>query len=301
MSNKVYETVTENIINLLEKGEIPWQKPWATNGQGAPTNLESGKTYRGINFWNTALISMDRGYSSKYFASFKQVSDLGGKVRKGEKGIPIVFFKMLEKENSQGETDEIPLARYSTVFNIEQCDGLDSIKEIEKKNSGAKVFEFTPIERAETVSQNYFGTGPEHDPLIRKLTLDLRHGGNKAFYSPSCDYIQMPEKTSFRKSEEYYSTLFHEIVHSTGHEKRLNRTELKSIAGFGSHEYSKEELVAELGSAYLCSHAGISMPVIENQAAYIGHWLKKLRDDRKLLVSAASKAMAATDFVLGVK
>jgi antirestriction protein ArdC len=274
-SQDVYEIVTNKIIQLLEAGEIPWQKPWNASGK-LPQSLISGKEYQGINHWNLAL----SGYGSPYWLTYKQAKELGGNVRKGEKGTPIIFFKILERENSKGDTDSIPLARYSTVFNLSQCEGIESPK------SETPVKEFTPIESAELVSGQYL------------KQVELRHGGDRAYYSPSFDYIQMPERVSFRSPEEYYSTLFHEMAHSTGHEKRLNREELQKIAGFGSHDYSKEELVAEMASSFLCHNAGISQPVIENQAAYIRAWLSKLKNDRKFLVSAASKAQKATKYIL---
>jgi len=276
MDNKVYEIITNQIIELLEKGIVPWHKPWKGMAN-TPKNLKTKKEYRGINPW----ILASHGYASPWWVSFNQCKSMGGAVKSGEKGTIIVFWKPVDyktKDNDGNDTTKkVFILRYYRVWNSEQCEGLKvpTEKEEEKKD-------FTPIQECERVVSEYNNMVP------------VNHGGGRAFYSPDRDTIGMPEKETFDGSEEYYSTLFHEIVHSTGHESRLDR-DLKNW--FASPEYSKEELVAEIGAAYLCGFAGITN-TIKNSASYIGGWLKKLRDDKKFIISAAAQAQKACDFIL---
>lgn len=277
MDNKVYEIITNQIIELLEKGIVPWHKPW-NGGENAPKNLKTKKEYRGIN----PFVLASRGYTSPYWVTFKQCQDMGGIVKQGEKGTIVVFwkpvtFKSTDKDGNESERRSYIL-KYYRVWNIEQCVDLNFM--IPEKEKEAK--QFTPIEVAEQVVGEY------------KNMVPVNYGGGRAFYSPDRDTIGMPEKETFDGSEEYYSTLFHEIVHSTGHESRLDR-DLKNW--FASPEYSKEELVAEMGAAYLCGFTGITN-TIKNSASYIGGWLKKLRDDKKFIISAAAQAQKACDFIL---
>ena len=267
---KVYEMVTERIIALLEKGVIPWRRPWRN---GVAVNWKTQKPYRGIN----ALLLEPGEY-----ATFKQVAEAGGKVKKGEKGQIVVFWTWIEKEDP--ETEEmvkIPFLRYYTVFEInKQCEGLQS-----KRNEDT--FQHDPIAEAEKICQGYADAPP------------IRFASGKAYYVPKLDYISVPPLCDYEKPQEYYSTLFHEMVHSTGHENRLNRPGVTELAGFGSESYSKEELVAEIGAAMLCGIAGIDNHTIENSAAYIGGWLRKLKEDKRLIVLAAAQAQKAADYILG--
>lgn len=278
MSKAVYKIVTDRIIAQLEKGVIPWQMPWMRD-QKAPMNLLSRKPYQGVN----AMMTGCMGYRSPFWLTYKQATGMGGQVRKGEKGTPIVFWKFLEKEDDKGKKKKIPLLRYFTVFNVEQVEGIDQ-SGLYPEN---KAIDFKPIEKAEEIVK-----ASQCKPRIQ-------HVEQKAYYSPVLDYINMPVPESFRTPEEYYSTLFHELAHATGHKERLNRKTLAEIAHFGDHSYSKEELVAEMGSAYLCAITGISDPVIENQAAYIQGWLKKLKNDPAMVVQAASQAQKAADYIIG--
>lgn len=272
MSNaNIYELVTNQIIEKLEQGIIPWRKPWLNGGA---VNWKSQKAYRGI---NTMLL--DAGE----YATFKQIKEAGGKVKKGEKSSMVVFWKWLEKENEDsGEIEKIPFLKYYRVFEINrQCEGMESKRSTE-------TFEHDPIEKCEEVFKGYMNA-----PTYTFDRLD-------AWYKPGQDHINVPPLMDFEKPEEFYSTLFHEMIHSTGHKSRLNREGIVALNAFGSESYSKEELVAEMGAAMLCGVAGIENRTLDNTAAYIQSWLKKLKDDKTLLVKAGSQAQKATDHILGV-
>lgn len=290
MGNKVYEIITDQILQKLEDGTIPWQKPWKGGSGDAPKNIISNNPYRGINI---LLLGM-QGYGNPYWASFKQVGQIGGKVKKGEPGSMAVFMKKstYQKENEDGteETRQGWILRYYKVWNLEQTEGCSHkrIKELQDAHEDDGR-EFNPIEACETVVTNM-----PNPP-------NISNGVQRAYYRPSNDSINMPAKSSFVGDEEYYSTLFHEMSHSTGHASRLDRHKEK---GCGHHkarvEYSKEELVAEMGAAFLCTHAGIEKATIDNSAAYIKGWLKSLKNDKMMVVTAAAKAQKAADYILGV-
>ena len=276
----VYEIITNNIISKLEQGEIPWKKSWNAQTQ-APRNLTSGKLYSGIN----VFLLLSARYQSPYWLTFKQAQERGGVVRKGEKGCPIVFWSKTEKEDQEtGEVKEVGFLRYYTVFNVAQIDGLKDVPETEIysiSENGAEA-----IDAAEMIVAQM--------PNKPQIT----HGHTRACYSPAWDRVEMPVSIAFDGPAEYYSTLFHELAHATGHESRLNRHSTLKNHNFGSTDYSKEELVAEFGSAFLCAEAGISPAVIDNQAAYIQGWLKALKNDSKLLVNAAAQAQKAADWIM---
>jgi antirestriction protein ArdC len=275
---KVYELIADRIMDLLKQGIIPWKKPW--HAVGFPRNLVSNKDYRGVNLF----ILSSTGFTQPYWLTFNQAKELGGSVKRGEKGIPVVFWKILKKEeeNSQKEVN-IPFLRYYTVFNVEQCENLKKEPpKIEKQP-------FEPIELCEKVISDW------------KEKPEIRHKELSAFYTPKEDFINMPKKEFFKGNPFYYSTLFHEFVHSTGHPKRLNRKGISEIGAFGSAVYSKEELVAEMGSSFLSGHCGIDNSVLLNNAAYIASWLKALDSDRAMVVFAASQAQKAVDYILGRK
>lgn len=277
----VYEIVTQRIIEQLEKGTAPWQKPWNVRGDaGMPHNFVTRKPYRGINIW----ILLSAGYSSSSFLTYKQAQDLGGNVRKGEKGLPIVFWKFGESEDKKsGEIKEWAMCRFYTVFNISQCDGI----QLPLPGDVPEGPTIEPIEACESIVSSWVGC-PE-----------IRTSNRGAFYSPNLDYIGIPDRQTFKGPEEYYSTLFHEMTHSTGHKNRLNRSTINDMAPFGSPTYSREELVAEMGAAFLCGFAGIENRTIDNSAAYIANWLKVLKNDPKLVITAASHAQKACDLILG--
>ena len=283
----IYAIVTEKIINLLEQGIVPWRRPWTSTG--LPRNLASKKPYNGINYF---LLSASK-YVSPFWLTYRQATELGGHVRKGEESTIVIFWKVQDlKQSGEGrDTQESNeknrrrfLLRYYRLFNLEQCEMppavLDKLPKIE-------THEHDPIEAAERII-----AGMPNPP-------EIQYAGSKAFYNSVTDRIILPPRELFISAEEQIATTYHEVSHATGHPKRLNRKSITEAAPFGSPTYSFEEMIAEMSAAYLCAEAGISPAVLENQAAYIAGWLKKLRDDRKLLVHAAAQAQRAADYVLG--
>ena len=281
-----YAIVTEKIINLLEAGIVPWRRPWTSTG--LPRNLVSKKPYKGINYF---LLSASKSVSP-FWLTYRQATELGGYVRKGEESTAIIFWKSdhvkqstedLDTEENGEKNRRRFVLRYYRVFNLEQCElpqaVLDKLPQIETHQHG-------PIEGVERIIAEM----PNPPEIVR--------GGSKAFYSPVTDRITLPPRELFISAEEEAATETHELVHSSGHVKRLGREGICEAAPFGSPVYSKEEMVAEMGAAFLCAEAGISNAVIANQAAYVAGWLKKLRDDRKLLIHAAAQAQRAADFIL---
>ncbi len=269
----VYEIITSQILAELEKGEAPWRKPWRTLPS---VNLITKKPYRGINVFLLAL----QGYGSQFWLTFNQAKQLGGNVRKGEHGTKIVFWKFYETEATDGEIEERKFAflRYFTVFNLEQTEGLKALLELPPA---------FPIESAESIVG-----GMPNPPAFEQ--------DSRASYIPSQDVVTMPSRTAFASQEEYYSTLFHELAHATGHEKRLGRDGFDAPQQFGSESYSREELIAEMGSAMLCGVAGIEQNTLANSAAYLKAWIERLKADSKLVISAASAAQKAADYIRGV-
>tara|TARA_R110000751_G_scaffold12638_5_gene43355 strand:- start:39 stop:872 length:834 start_codon:yes stop_codon:yes gene_type:complete len=274
----VYEIVTEKICAELEKGVAPWNRPWV-GGENAPQNLRTRRPYSGI---NTLLLSIS-GYTSPFWLTYKQAAELGGHVRKGEKASTVVFFAKIESKTKtlkNGKPDTFGMLRYYNLFNVSQCDGLAAHVPVTAKN------EIPPLATAESVVAGYVGR-----PVIVTES--------SAWYHPARDVVGMPPRETFISAEGYYSTLFHELVHSTGHESRLARHDKKTArASFGSEVYSKEELVAEVGAAFLCADAGIDN-TIEQSAAYCASWLRALKNDEKLIVSAASHAGKAARYITG--
>jgi len=277
-TNKAYEVITDRMIDLLEKGTVPWRKPWAGHDL-MPANLISKKNYRGINVFLLAAMT----YDSPYWLTFNQAKQSGGTVRKGEKACPVVFWKWLDDKKNPTSQKKIPMLRYYHVFNAAQCDGLeDKVPVIETKDR-----EFNPIAEAEALA-----TAMPQKP-------ELTHSHSRAFYRPTQDLVNVPRPELFNSDEEYYSTLFHELVHSTGHEKRLGRHDNKTFEMFASNTYSQEELVAEMGCAYMCGTCGIMEQTIDNSAAYISGWLKQLKNDKAFVIKAAGQAQKAVDYILG--
>src|SRR5216683_2343752 len=287
MEMDIYAIVTDKIINLLESGVVPWRRPWISTG--LPRNLVSKKPYRGVNFF---LLSASK-YVSPFWLTIRQANELGGHIRKAEESTVVVFWKVddakqstedLDNEETDGKTRRRFLLRYYRVFNLEQCELPQSVLD---KLPKMETHEHDPIETAERI----IAAMPNRP--------EIQYTGSKAFYSSITDRITLPPRELFASAEEYYATALHETVHSTGSQKRLARQGICESASFGSAVYSKEELCAEMGAAYLCAEAGISTAVIENQAAYVAGWLNKLRDDRKLLIHAAAQAQHAADYILG--
>jgi antirestriction protein ArdC len=282
----VYGIVTEKIISLLENGIVPWRRPWTSTG--LPHNLVSKKPYRGVNVF---LLSASK-YVSPFWLTYRQANELGGHVLKGEESTLIVYWKVddakqrtedFAAEETEGKTHRRFLLRYYRVFNVEQSElpqaVIDKLPKIE-------THQHDPIEAIEKLIAGM----PNPPEIVR--------GGSKAFYSPLTDRITLPPRELFISAEEEAATQTHELIHSSGSEKRLAREGICEAAPFGSPVYSKEELTAELGAAYLCAEAGISNAVIRNQAAYCAGWLKKLGDEPRLLIHSASQAQRAADYVL---
>lgn len=287
----VYQIVTDKILELLDAGTVPWHKPWRGGAAGKPKNAISKKSYRGVNVFLLGMTAIMEGYDSPFWVTYQQAKQLGGNVRKGQKSTLIVFYRMFETsktlDTGKIETKTIPMLRYYNVFNLDQCDNVT----VPKAETVGKIddLEFEPIEACEHIVAHYKDTpGIYHD------------GGGRAYYRPASDSVHLPERRKFENVEEYYSTLFHELAHSTGHESRLNRHDNdQKQAAFGSADYSKEELIAEMGAAFLSGTAGIESATIELSAAYIDGWRGAIKGNKKLVVQAAAAAQKASDYILG--
>ena len=275
----VYEIITEKIIKQLDSGVAPWRKPWTSQ---TPANLITQKEYRGLNVFTLA----SQGYPSRFWLTFNQATKLGGRIRKGEKSSPIIFWNLSDEQETttadgRSESAHHFLLRYYSVFNFAQTEGIDIpaslLQETRTNNS---------IETCEQIVTNM-----PNPPAFQQ--------SDKAWYSPSSDVVGMPARGLFHSSEEFYATEFHELAHSTGHPQRLHRDNFDNPAHFGSESYSKEELIAEMTAAMLCGIAGIEQKTLENSAAYLKTWIERLKSDSRLLVSAASQAQKAADFIQG--
>jgi antirestriction protein ArdC len=275
----VYEIVTARILEQLERGVVPWRKPWSAP---LPCNLVSGNAYRGL---NTFLLG-SQGYASKYWLTFNQANKLGGHIRKGEHSSLVTFWhvgqeKVVRKPDGT-DTKQTPfLLRYYSVFNICQTEGI-----AEKLGLGESARPVASIEQCEAIV-----AGMPNCPRFEQ--------SDRAWYRPSTDSVGMPARGLFSAAEEYYSTLFHELTHSTGHSSRIGREGIEQLNTFGSESYSREELIAEMGAAMLCGISGIAPSTLENSAAYLQSWISKLRGDSRLLISAASAAQKAADYIRG--
>ncbi len=286
----VYREITDHIIAAIEKGAGGFEMPWHREvGSTLPTNALTGNSYNGVNviaLWATAEL---RGYASGLWATYKQWKLLNAQVRKGEKGSVVVFYKQTEREvaseeSGEAETKTFLFARASYVFNADQVDGWQSLK--------------PPVipDPAEVL---------EHaEAFVAATRADIRHGGDRAYYKGSTDHIQMPLRDRFTgtktstATEGYYATLFHELTHWSGHKSRLDR---KLFGGFAKEAYAIEELVAELGAAFLCSELAITNVPRPDQAAYVENWLKVLREDNRAIFRAASQASKAANFILAFR
>lgn len=277
----VYDIITDRIIQELENGTVPWHKPWA-GGSNNSMNFTTKKPYQGVNWIMTNM----QGFESEYWVTFNQAKKLKGSIKKGSKSTPVIFWKFLDgKINPEtGKADQIPMLRYYRVFNMTQTEGIEYS---------------LPVQDDKT--QNEIITSCEK--IVNEMPLAMPkvfHEEQRAYYQPRNDTINLPKMESFNSSNEYYSTYFHELVHSTGHPKRLNREGITESINFGSHCYSKEELIAELGASFLNGQAGILNHVVKNSANYLQSWLNKLRGDKKLIVTAAGKAQKAANYILNI-
>ena len=269
----IYATITDRMIAEMEQGVIPWKKPWMASGLAV--SHTTGKPYSLLN-------QMLLGRAGEYL-TFKQVQTEGGYVRKGEKASLVVFWKFIEQEDEEtGEIKQVPFLRYYNVFHVDQCEG------IRAKHTRELTESANADETAEALISGYADR--------EGVTIENQEG-NSAFYAPALDKIVLPLMKQFTDTAEYYSTAFHEMVHSTGHMKRLAR--IDSPANFGSESYSKEELIAELGASALVHHCGLETPSsFRNNTAYIQNWLSVLKNDKRFIVSAAGKAEKAVNFIL---
>ncbi len=279
----VYSRVTAKIIASLETGVRPWQKPW--NAAHAAGNIvrplrANGQPYRGINvllLWGEAL---EKGYNAPIWMTYKQAATMGAQVRKGEHGSLVVYADKFTKTETDAQGHEaereIPFMKGYTVFNVEQVEGLPA-------HYTAKAEAPHPVDRIPAVEAFTAATGAT-----------IQHGGNRAFYAPSRDLVQMPPRESFRDAESYAATLVHELTHWTAHPSRLARELGKR---FGDQAYAAEELIAEMGSAFLCADLGISPEVRDDHASYLAHWLDVLKKDSHAIFTAASQAQRAADYL----
>ena len=287
--SNLYDEVTAKIIRELEAGRFPWAQPWANRGEaatiaaGLPKNAQTGRAYSGINIlllWGAAI---ENGFADQVWLTFKQAKALGGSVRRGERGSMVVYAdKFVPKEEQQrveregGAASFVPFLKRYTVFNAAQCEGLPNDLTASTK----------PLPECDAI--------PRAENLIKATGADFRIGGDKAFYVPSQDFIRVPPQPAFFESINYYRTCFHELGHWTGHVSRLNR-EFKGR--YGSHAYAREELVAELASAFVCASLSITPTV--RHADYLASWLQVLKEDNRAIFNAASLASKAADYILG--
>lgn len=286
----IYSRITDQIIRILQTGVKPWTQPWAAGHAAGPVSRPlrwSGQSYAGINVLTLWASAMERGYTAPIWMTFKQALELGGAVRKGEKGSPVVYANTLtrtETDEATGEDAEvaIPFLKGYTVFNVEQIDGLPAHF---YAPANAYPNPDQPIEQAERF---FAATGAK-----------LMHGGNAAYYRMASDHIQMPEFAAFLSAHDYYATLAHESIHWTRHPSRLDRS--FDQQRFGDAGYAQEELVAELGAAFLCADLGLALEDRPDHAAYIASWLKALRDDKRAIFTASAHAQRAADYLHGLQ
>lgn len=282
--------VTDQIIELLEAGTVVWHQPWTSYGM--PSNALTERYYEGFNAFYLNHITIKKGYSAPFFMTYKQAAEKGGNVRKGEKGYPVVFWKIGKRvtgtktdTNTGEETDTFKKTFTPfvwTVFNIDQIESIDINLTTTPKTNNEIINDCQAI----------------IDEMPQKPKISF--GGDKAYYAPFTDKVQMPPLENFDNSESFYATFFHELVHATGHTSRLDRfNEQEAPASFGDTAYSKEELTAELGASFLCAHTGLLNTTLQSSAAYIKGWLKALKNDKTLIYAAASKAGKAARYIIG--
>ncbi len=282
----IHAEFTQTIIDAIEGTTDKWEMPWhRSHVSGLPGNATTGNHYNGVNILSLWCATSSSGYTSSQWASYKQWASVGAQVRKGEKGSLVVFYKQLQHEgmNSKGETVErsFMMARASSVFNADQVDDWKGAAD--------------PVELVDETERL-----ARADALIAASGADIRHGGEAAYYQPTTDAVHVPNRDRFKATERssatenYYSTMFHELTHWTGPESRCNRTFGKR---FGDDAYAVEELVADLGAAFLCGDLGIVASPRDDHAKYLNHWLKVLKADSRAIFTAASKASAAIKYL----
>lgn len=290
MTTDIYTRITNQIVAELEQGVRPWMKPWDAAHVAGPVSRPlrgNGVPYAGINVLMLWVAAMEKGYAAPIWMTFRQAKELGAHVKKGEKGNLVVYANTItrtETDETTGdeETREIPFMKGYSVFNVEQIEGLPAHFYARAEPR------LNPDERI-AHAEGFFAS----------TSADIRHGGNRAFYTPSGDFVQMPEFESLRDAPAYYATLAHECTHWTRHEKRLDRDFGRKK--WGDEGYAMEELVAELGAAFLCADLELTPHVREDHAPYIAGWLKVLKEDKRAIFSAAAHAQKAADFLHGLQ
>jgi len=300
MNTKSYELVTERLIELLENGVAPWKRNFKVDRLRAPANFSTKNPYNGINSVLLDATAYFKGYKSSYWLTWKQAEKLGGEVIKSERKnwTPVTYFSFLMKDKNGKKTmdekqavEKIPFFRHSVAYNLDQIEGIEDPTKVidEPLNDNIE-----PIEAAQNIIDNM-----PNKPAISIDNNKLSPRGNPC-YVPSQDEVRMPEMNRFKDAENFYSVFFHELIHSTGHKSRLDRKGVGKGSSFGDEVYSKEELIAEMGAAFLCNEARIdNSDIMENSAAYLQSWIKALKGDCKLAVQAASAAQKASEYILG--
>ncbi|MFD0766111.1 ArdC family protein [Mucilaginibacter lutimaris] len=289
----IYQEVTDAVIEQMEKGNLVWRCGWRDSS--LPSNVTTGIAYRGWNVFWLNFNTMIKDYETPQYLTFKQALNLGGNIRKGEKGVKIIYWAAIELKQQNHESQLVDnkdetsnrqrmVPKVYTVFNIAQVEGIDFREPI--------VNHSTIVEKV-TACEELIDNMPDR-PV-------LETDGICPVYFPVRDTVSVPGITSFVSAEEYYAALFHELAHSTGHATRLGRKEITEAAAYGSEPYSREELTAELTAAFLCALTGIGQQTIENSAAYLQGWLGALKNDKTLLIKAAGQAQKAADYIRNIR
>jgi antirestriction protein ArdC len=283
----VYQVITDKIIAMLDAGTAPWHKPWSATS-GMPLSMSSGKHYRGINVWLLGMEAMAKGYTSPWWGTYNQIAARGGQVAEGQTSTQVILWKpILKIDEASGKKIAFFMLRTFNVFNAEQTEDMSALGLPEQDTNVDNDNE--AIAECEGAVRQYLAAGPS-----------LANGGDRAYYSPSQDHVQMPERDAFDDSARYYGALFHELTHSTGHATRLARPDLMEAHAFGDESYSREELVAEMGASFLSGITGIDVVTLPNSAAYLESWITVLQGDNKLIIKAAAAAQKAAELILGV-
>ncbi len=274
----LYQEITNKIVTSLEQGVRPWKCPWDQSSyggfEGIPYNLKTGFSYRGINIPILWATQQEKGYQANAWVSYKQAEQMGGNIKRGEKATTVVYWNFLDKEED-GKHKRIPFLKWYNVFNLDQCEGIDLTPPVKREQT------WEDIQRIEDIIQ------------ASKADLRFEAVGIRACYSPLSDFISMPKKERFKTSGDYYCTLFHELTHWTGHHSRLNRD---FNGRFGDEAYAFEELIAEMGSAFLFADLGLEGQVQHD--SYIASWLRVLKNDKKAIFKAATEASKAHQFII---
>jgi antirestriction protein ArdC len=287
MTTDLYAKITDAIVAQLEAGVTPWSQPWSHGhaaGSVSRPLRHTGQAYRGINVLLLWMAAQVKGYSAPIWMTYRQAQALGAQVRKGETGTPVTYADKLKREERNEETGEalerqVFFLKQYTVFNVEQIDGLPA-----HYYAKAPALAVEPQARVAAA-----------DAFFAELGADIRHGGDRAYYAPGSDFVQMPPFESFKEAEGYYAVLGHECIHWTMHPKRLARE--FGAARFGNEAYAQEELVAEIGAAFLAADLGLSLEPRPDHASYIASWLKVLKNDKRAVFTAAAHAQKAVDYL----